>query len=179
MSELAAMLSDLHDNSGDLPQRQQPEPAPEPVRMKLPEWASEEALDAAFANWVPGPQIEASQAERALFSEFTELVDTPLSVDAPLSVDVPVPEEPAPVTSGSAVTSGWALAAGAPAPAPAASAATLSPGASGPTFGARSGPTARETPMSELMKGASPRPDDDLLPGKKSKAGKRRWFSRR
>jgi hypothetical protein len=151
MSELAAMLSDLHDGSPtDLPHRQQPETAREPFRTKLPDWASEEALDAAFADWVPGPQLEASAAERSLFSDLTELADAPLSVDAPFATGetaaVVIPEAAPPVDPSTATER---------------PATPIGP---------------RDTAVTDRTGGATRRFQDDILPDRRRKP---RWFSRR
>jgi len=50
MSDLSRLLEDVYAG----------ETAPSP-----PAWSSDEALDDAFASWVPGPPAEASAAERA------------------------------------------------------------------------------------------------------------------
>lgn len=50
MSDLSRLLEDVYAG----------ETAPAP-----PAWSSDEALDDAFASWVPGPPAEASAAERA------------------------------------------------------------------------------------------------------------------
>ncbi len=50
MSDLSRLLDDVYRSDAA---------APEP-----PEWASDEALDDAFASWVPGPSDDAHPAER-------------------------------------------------------------------------------------------------------------------
>jgi hypothetical protein len=44
---------------------------------KLPEWADEDVLDQAFAQWVPGPPADAPAAERSMLTELA--TDTPVS----------------------------------------------------------------------------------------------------
>ncbi|HEX9992972.1 MAG TPA: hypothetical protein VGB14_08605 [Acidimicrobiales bacterium] len=98
-SELSALLGGVY-------REDEPSPAPAPVaasahrgRGLLPDWADESVLDAAFADWVPGPPADAPSAERSMLTE--------LAAAAPDAPPVVVPDaEPA--------------AAATPAPAPAA-----------------------------------------------------------
>jgi hypothetical protein len=52
MSDLSQLLGDLYADDA-------------PV-AKAPEWSSDEALDDAFASWVPGPADGAAAAERSI-----------------------------------------------------------------------------------------------------------------
>ena len=52
MSDLSQLLGDLYADETPVP--------------KAPEWSSEEALDDAFASWVPGPAEGAAAAERSI-----------------------------------------------------------------------------------------------------------------
>ena len=53
---------------------------------KLPEWADEDVLDEAFAQWVPGPPADAPAAERSMLSELAASVPTPTPTPAPAPV---------------------------------------------------------------------------------------------
>jgi hypothetical protein len=54
MSDLSQLLGDLYADEA-------------PTRA--PEWSSEEALDEAFASWVPGPSSDAPSAERSIVAD--------------------------------------------------------------------------------------------------------------
>jgi hypothetical protein len=62
MADLSNLLGDVYgdDPDGGLPDL--------PRREQTPEWADESVLDAAFANWVPGPPPDAPAAERGMFA---------------------------------------------------------------------------------------------------------------
>jgi hypothetical protein len=44
---------------------------------RAPAWADESVLDAAFANWTPGPPLDAPAAERAVFSPAVDPASAP------------------------------------------------------------------------------------------------------
>ena len=79
MSDLSRLLGDVY-GGGDQPADDQGTDgaAEQPATLAgaLPEWAGEEVLDEAFANWVPGPPEGAPTAEH--------------EVVAPVPVTVPV-----------------------------------------------------------------------------------------
>jgi hypothetical protein len=70
MSDLSQLLGDLY--------------ADETMVPKAPEWSSEEALDDAFASWVPGPAEGAAAAEHSIVAG--ALHDEPAPV-APVADD--------------------------------------------------------------------------------------------
>ena len=62
---------------------------------KLPEWADEDVLDEAFAQWVPGPPADAPAAERSMLSELAASGPTPAPAPVAPSnepVDVGAPD---------------------------------------------------------------------------------------
>jgi hypothetical protein len=63
MADLSNLLGDVYGDDPDGEAVAQ-EPA---ARDRTPDWADESVLDAAFANWVPGPPPDAPAAERAVF----------------------------------------------------------------------------------------------------------------
>lgn len=72
MSDLSRLLDDVYSTGPASPPAAPPPSAAEP---DLP-WASEESMDEAFADWVPGPAADAPQAERDLF-ELAGVDDAP------------------------------------------------------------------------------------------------------
>jgi len=90
MSDLSQLLGDLYSDETPVP--------------KAPEWSSEEALDDAFASWVPGPAEGAAAAEHAIVADVLD--DAPAHVapvvdddwaamTAPAPLPAPVLDEPA------------------------------------------------------------------------------------
>jgi hypothetical protein len=66
MADLSNMLGDVYgDGPDDEPVRREP---PADGRSVAPDWADESVLDAAFANWTPGPPLDAPAAERDVFA---------------------------------------------------------------------------------------------------------------
>jgi hypothetical protein len=69
MADLSDMLGDVYGDDAE-GERVAPEPGaqrgdgPPPA----PAWAEESVLDAAFANWTPGPPLDAPAAERDVFA---------------------------------------------------------------------------------------------------------------
>ncbi|MEA3020749.1 MAG: hypothetical protein QOI47_2273 [Actinomycetota bacterium] len=78
MTDVSRLLDDLYA-----------EEAP----TRAPSWSSEEALDDAFAAWVPGPDDHASSAERAVVAGAQDLVTfaPESSADAWLADTAPEP----------------------------------------------------------------------------------------
>lgn len=72
MSDLSRLLDDVYSTGPASPPAAPPPTAAEP---DLP-WATEESMDEAFADWVPGPAADAPQAERDLF-ELAGVDDAP------------------------------------------------------------------------------------------------------
>ena len=80
MADLSDMLGDVYgDDANGEPaapeppaqHRDGPLPAPEATSRATstaPAWADESVLDAAFANWTPGPPLDAPAAERDVFA---------------------------------------------------------------------------------------------------------------
>jgi hypothetical protein len=63
MADLSNLLGDVYGDDPDgEPVHREPSP-----RDRAPDWAEESVLDAAFANWVPGPPPDAPAAERDVF----------------------------------------------------------------------------------------------------------------
>jgi hypothetical protein len=93
MSDLSQLLGDLY--AAPVPPAHTGGPvapaAGSPARA--PSWSSDEALDAVFASWVPGPDDAAPAAERSVVAAVT---DVP-SVDAP---DAAWLHDTAPVAAG-------------------------------------------------------------------------------
>lgn len=48
----------------------------------MPDWADEGVLDAAFANWVPGPPASAPAAERSILTDLATRAETIAAQDA-------------------------------------------------------------------------------------------------
>jgi hypothetical protein len=101
MADLSNLLGDVY---GDDPDGQPA--AHEPATLdRTPEWADESVLDAAFANWVPGPPPDAPAAERAVFD--SRPVDpasaAPLPDDLAAALSAALVE--APPTDGPPITS--------------------------------------------------------------------------
>src|SRR5438270_14032736 len=57
------------------------EPAAEERAPAVPDWADDEHLDAAFAQWKPGPSDDASAVERAVISQAHDDPPPPLPDD--------------------------------------------------------------------------------------------------
>jgi len=89
MSDLSQLLGDLYADETTVP--------------KAPEWSSEEALDDAFASWVPGPAEGAAAAEHSIVAG---ALDDDTTAVAPAADDdwaamtaptpAPVMDDPAP-----------------------------------------------------------------------------------
>src|SRR5437764_4338606 len=47
----------------------------------VPDWADDEHLDAAFAQWKPGPAVDASRVERAFVKDTDDDLPPPLADD--------------------------------------------------------------------------------------------------
>jgi len=119
MADLSNLLGNVYGDDADgepatpepTPQHRDAAPTAPDTMSRAPEWADESVLDAAFANWTPGPPLDAPAAERDVFSTSVDpasapplpddlaaalsaaLVGAPRS-DAPLTVS-PVPSTPA------------------------------------------------------------------------------------
>jgi hypothetical protein len=69
MADLSHLLGDVYGDDPDgEPVRR--EPAAE-QRSAAPDWADDSVLDAAFANWTPGPPPDAPAAEREVLGTAT------------------------------------------------------------------------------------------------------------
>jgi hypothetical protein len=117
MADLSDMLGDVYgDDANGEPARPAAEaasgaqPAPK-APSAAPAWADESVLDAAFANWTPGPPLDAPAAERDVFATHVDPASAaPLPDDlaAALSAalvgapagDVSVIASPAPSSAG-------------------------------------------------------------------------------
>jgi hypothetical protein len=64
MADLSKVLGDVYE-AADRPEANRFVSA---ARQQAPEWSDESRLDAAFADWTPGPPSDAPAAERALFA---------------------------------------------------------------------------------------------------------------
>jgi hypothetical protein len=75
--DLSQLLDDLYGDLSEPVAEPTAEPVAEPaagaLRRNLPDWADEDVLDAAFADWVPGPPAGACNAERSILSDLSEL----------------------------------------------------------------------------------------------------------
>jgi hypothetical protein len=73
MADLSNLLGDVYGDDSDRGRgRAEPSPSGDSPgesspRDRTPDWAEESVLDAAFANWVPGPPPDAPAAEREVF----------------------------------------------------------------------------------------------------------------
>jgi hypothetical protein len=166
MSDLSKVLGDLYGGEG--------EPSATPnrnFRAEAPEWADEDRLDQAFADWTPGPTADAHPAER----EMSHVLDMPAVPHAHLDedlagalsaalVDAGSGEPEVPAASAPAYTfpdladlpsMDLHAAATVPAPAPAPVETYVEPIAFEPVAPAPVGPWSRT--------------DDDILPGKGAK----------
>ena len=95
MADLSDMLGDVYGDdangkphvpepppeaaSGAGPAQEAPSragPAPE-ATSTAPAWADESVLDAAFANWTPGPPLDAPAAEREVFAPRVDPASAP------------------------------------------------------------------------------------------------------
>ena len=79
MSDLSRVLGDLYG-----PDDQPSVAPPRNFRAEAPEWADEQRLDEAFADWTPGPPPEAPAMER----EMAVVIDTPPVPAARLDEDL-------------------------------------------------------------------------------------------
>jgi hypothetical protein len=85
MADLSNLLGDVYGDDADgkpdvpepaAPHQDGPRPAPE-ATSRAPAWADESVLDAAFANWTPGPPLDAPAAERNVFSPAVDPASAP------------------------------------------------------------------------------------------------------
>lgn len=90
MSDLSQLLGDLYADETPVP--------------KAPEWSSDEALDDAFAAWVPGPAEGAAAAEHSIVAGAMDAApaavapvaeDDWLAMTAPAPLPTAVADEPA------------------------------------------------------------------------------------
>jgi len=95
MADLSDMLGDVYgDDANGEPHAPEPPPqhrdgtgtAPEATKRarpdseatnRAPAWADESVLDAAFANWTPGPPLDAPAAERDVFAPHVDPASAP------------------------------------------------------------------------------------------------------
>jgi len=93
MSDLSQLLGDLYADETPVP--------------KAPEWSSDEALDDAFASWVPGPAEGSAAAERSIVA--AALDDTPPAPAPVADDDWMAMTAPAPLPAGSGDLAGEAV----------------------------------------------------------------------
>jgi hypothetical protein len=106
MPDLSNLLGDVYGDDPDgEPVRHEP-PAGERAEHDPPAWADESVLDAAFANWTPGPPPDAPAAEREV-----------IGASGPSSVP-PLPDDLAAALSAALVGAPPGEVAMAPAPPP-------------------------------------------------------------
>lgn len=80
MSDLSKVLGDLYGGEDD-----QPSVAPaRNFRAEAPEWADDDRLDEAFADWTPGPSADAHRTEH----EMSVVIDMPAVPAASLDDDL-------------------------------------------------------------------------------------------
>ena len=91
MSDLSQLLGDLY--ADDAPTR-------------APEWSSEEALDEAFSEWVPGPTDDAPSAERSIVAN---ALTQPVLAPEPAVSDWAVETAPVAVEPVAAIARRWSL----------------------------------------------------------------------
>ncbi|HUF34041.1 MAG TPA: hypothetical protein VMN58_12625 [Acidimicrobiales bacterium] len=76
MSDLSRLLGDVYRSDTSGAEHDATPPAPNSAaEATLPTWAEEEALDEAFAEWVPGPPEGAPAAERHALEPEPETAD--------------------------------------------------------------------------------------------------------
>jgi hypothetical protein len=80
MSDLSQLLGDLY--ADDTPSTAPSQPAEE-LATRAPAWSSEDALDEAFATWVPGPSDDAPSAERSIVAGAFDTRPAPAPAPAP------------------------------------------------------------------------------------------------
>src|SRR5438874_2810438 len=88
MPDLSNLLGAVYGDAPSAPPRDaedeahvEREPAADERGPGVPEWADDEHLDAAFAQWKPGPSADASPAEQAFVRETDEDPPPPLADD--------------------------------------------------------------------------------------------------
>ena len=80
MSDLSRLLEDVYQSSSAAPP------------SEAPAWSSEEALEEAFSEWVPGPPDEAPAQERAMFAGSEDLAtatEEPIDWEAAIAAIAP------------------------------------------------------------------------------------------
>jgi hypothetical protein len=95
MSDLSQLLGDLYADETPVP--------------RAPEWSSEEALDDAFASWVPGPAEGAAAAEHSIVAgafDGAPAPAAPVADDDWAAMTAPAPL-PSPVMDDSAMTASF------------------------------------------------------------------------
>jgi hypothetical protein len=81
MADLSKVLGDVYATA-DRPEAARFVSA---ARQQAPEWSDESRLDAAFADWTPGPPSDAPARERAMFD--TSTAPVPSEGSGPLALD--------------------------------------------------------------------------------------------
>ena len=76
------------------------------TRPRAPEWSSEEALDEAFSEWVPGPTDDAPSAERSIVAN---ALTQPVLAPEPAVSDWAVETAPVAVEPVAAIARRWSL----------------------------------------------------------------------
>lgn len=94
MSDLSRMLDDVYamPEAGDV--------ATDDFPTRAPSWSSAEALDEAFASWIPGPGDGASALERSMVEESVEMTFTAAEPEVDQWLDETEPVAPEPVVAG-------------------------------------------------------------------------------
>ena len=141
---------------GDEPSAADAAPVDAPVLTrpvaKLPEWADEDVLDEAFAQWVPGPPADAPAVERSMLSELAATTVPARHAEPSAAAPVPTVADDDPFVDASPLDD---LAGYEPMIDPMLADAT-----------------ARAAVEASITRGWQ-RSDDDILPGKAGKKGRR------
>ena len=108
MADLSNLLGDVYGDDPDgEPVRREP---PAEGRSAAPAWADESVLDAAFANWTPGPPLDAPAAERAVFAPSTDPAGAaPLPDDLAAALSAALVGAPPPEVALGAASAGGPL----------------------------------------------------------------------
>jgi hypothetical protein len=110
MPDLSNLLGDVYgddasaEESSPAPDGDGPESPPAEQRVEAPAWADETTLDAAFADWTPGPAPDAPAAERKVISPMASSTVAGDAPDAPPTVSgQPLPDDLAAALSAALV----------------------------------------------------------------------------
>ena len=93
MADLSNLLGAVYGDSSE--SERDPDGPPVPVERAadertpaVPDWADDDHLDAAFAEWKPGPSPDADAAERDMVADATDIDDDEPVVVKPLADDL-------------------------------------------------------------------------------------------